>query len=101
MVPVQGGHFSAGSEAQALMSELPLHLHLLPGREEFAGCQLVGQPCWLLQGFLGSPTTPLAGEPEWAVKNHFLLIWICCALGKERFFRRDVLGNEFNSLLFV
>lgn len=87
------------AQRPSFVSELPLHLLL--GREEFAGCQLFGQPCWLLQGFLCSPTTPPAGEPGWAPEKHFILIWICCVLVKERFLGRDVLGNEFHSLLFM
>lgn len=40
MVPVQGGPFSDGLEAQAFMS-----LHLFLGRQEFVACQVFGQPC--------------------------------------------------------
>lgn len=57
--------------------------------------------CWPLQGFLGSLVTPPVGEPKWDPDKHFIHIWICCVLLKERLLRRDVLGSEFHSLLFV
>lgn len=84
MVPVQGGPFSDGSEAQGLTSE------------EFAVCQLFGQPCCAgsCRGFCAHK------QPEGALEKHFILTWVCCVLAKKRFLSRDILGNEFHSLFF-